>query len=45
MEQNELVKKLMWTGLVTGLAALASFAARQAAGKIWERVFHEEPPQ
>ena len=42
--ENDIVRRLIWTGLVAGLSALASVAATKAAGKIYIRVFNEEPP-
>lgn len=42
--QNELVKKLVWTGVMTAASALAAIAARKAAEQIWIRVFNEHPP-
>jgi hypothetical protein len=41
---NEMVKRLIWSGLVAGLSALASILAARIAGVIWARVFDEEPP-
>ena len=45
MLQNDVVKRLMWSGLLAGLAAFASAAANRAAANIWRRVFGEEPPE
>ena len=39
------MKRLVWSGLVAGLGALASLAAMRAAAMIWMRVFGEEPPE
>ena len=41
---NELVKRLMWTGLVAGVGALSSIVANRLATEIWVRVFKEDPP-
>jgi hypothetical protein len=43
--QNEMVKRLMWSGLLAGLGAVASVAVHRAADLIWRRVFGEEPPE
>jgi len=43
--ENELVKRLMWSGLVAGLSALASIVASRAARIAWKRIFGEEPPE
>jgi hypothetical protein len=45
MTESPLVKRLMWTGLLAGVSALASLASTRLAGVIWMRVFGEEPPE
>ena len=40
-----MVKRLMYSALVTGLGALASIAANRAAATVWRRLFAEEPPE
>ena len=45
MTDNELVKRLMWSGLLAGLGALASIATTKAAHLIWVRAFGEDPPE
>ena len=42
--QNELVKRLMWSGLLAGLGALATVVTTRLATVIWVRVFGEDPP-
>jgi hypothetical protein len=42
--QNDLTKRLMWTGLLAGLGALSSLVANKIATEIWVRVFDEDPP-
>jgi hypothetical protein len=42
---NEFVKRLMWSGLLAGVGALASMLTQRAAAQIWRRVFDEEPPE
>jgi len=42
---NELVKRLIWSGLLAGLGALASIATSRLAATIWRRAFGEEPPE
>lgn len=42
--QNDLVKKLVWSGVMAGVSALAAIVARKAAEQIWIRVFNEPPP-
>ena len=45
MMESDLVKRLMWSGLLAGLGALASIATQRVAVLIWERAFGEEPPE
>jgi hypothetical protein len=42
--ENDLVKRLMWTGLLAGVGALSSIVANRLATEIWTRVFKEDPP-
>jgi hypothetical protein len=41
---NDLTKRLMWTGLLAGVGALSSIVANRLATEIWLRVFKEDPP-
>ena len=41
---NDLSKRLMWTGLLAGVGALSSIVANRLATEIWVRVFKEDPP-
>jgi hypothetical protein len=43
--ENEIVKRLMWTGLLAGTGALASFVALKVSAVVWRRLFNEEPPE
>ncbi len=43
--RSPLVKRLMWSGLMAGLGAVASVATNKAAALIWRRLFDEEPPE
>jgi len=42
---NDIVRRLMWTGLVAGTGALATLVANRVATAIWVRVFNEDPPE
>ena len=42
---NDLVKRLMWTGLLAGTGAVVSIVANRLATIIWVRVFDEDPPE
>jgi hypothetical protein len=41
---NEIVKRLLWSGVLTASSALASIAAARLAAIVWRRVFDEDPP-
>jgi hypothetical protein len=43
--ENDLVKRLMWSGLLAGLGALATVATTRIAAAIWVRLFNEDPPE
>ncbi|HEX2397239.1 MAG TPA: hypothetical protein VHI73_03770 [Solirubrobacteraceae bacterium] len=43
--EHDLVKRLVWSGLVAGLGALASVAVQRVATMIWRRVYGEDPPE
>jgi hypothetical protein len=43
--ENELAKKIVWSGLLTALGALASLITQRSAAAVWRRVFDEEPPE
>jgi hypothetical protein len=42
---NDVVKRLIWTGLLAGTGALASIAATRAAAIVFRRLFDEDPPE
>jgi hypothetical protein len=43
--ENEIVKRLVWSGVLAASSALASIAAARVAAIVWRRVFNEEPPE
>jgi hypothetical protein len=43
--QSDLVKRLMWSGLLAGIGAVASIATQKLATLIWVRAFGEDPPE
>jgi hypothetical protein len=43
--ENDIVKRLMWSGLQAGLAALSGLIVQRMAVLVWRRVFAEEPPE
>jgi hypothetical protein len=42
---NELVKRLAWSGILAGTGALASIVAARAASLIYRRIYNEDPPE
>ncbi len=42
---NDIVKRLAWTGLLAAFGALASVAASRAAALAYTRLFNEDPPE
>ena len=42
---NDLLKRLVWSGLLAGLGALASIVTQRMAVAIWVRVYGEDPPE
>ncbi len=45
MQSNEMVKRLVWSGLLAGIGAVASIATTRVAGLIWRRIYGEDPPE
>jgi hypothetical protein len=45
MAESDLVKRLVWSGLLAGVGAIASIATQRIATLIWVRAFGEEPPE
>ena len=45
MGENDIFKRMMWSGLLAGISALSGLVAHRVAGKLWRRVFGEEPPE
>ena len=41
---NDIVKRLMWGGLLAAVGALTTIVANRIATEIWQRVFKEDPP-
>ena len=42
---NDIVKRLVWSGVLTASSALASLLAARLAAVVWRRIFDEEPPE
>jgi hypothetical protein len=43
--ESDILRRLIWTGLLAATGALASVLANRAASAIWVRVFKEDPPE
>jgi hypothetical protein len=43
--EKEMLKRLMWQGVLAGVSALVAIVANRAAAVVWRRVFDEEPPE
>lgn len=43
--ENEIIKRLAWSGLLAASSALASVVAARIAALAWRRIFDEEPPE
>jgi hypothetical protein len=42
---NDLVKRLAWSGLLAATGALASIAASRVAAILYRRMYNEDPPE
>ncbi|HEX5984059.1 MAG TPA: hypothetical protein VFY69_07635 [Solirubrobacterales bacterium] len=42
---NELVKRLVWSGLLAATGALASIIATRVAALAFRRLYNEDPPE
>jgi hypothetical protein len=42
---NDILRRLLWTGLLAAAGALASLLANRVAAAVWVRVFKEDPPE
>jgi hypothetical protein len=45
MDNNDIFKRLIWTGLLAATGALASVAATRVSAIVWRRMFNEDPPE
>ena len=42
---NEIVRRLIWSGMLAAAGALASVVATRFAAIVYRRVFDEDPPE
>ena len=45
MTDNDIVKRLIWSGMLAGIGALASIATAKLAAVVYRRIFDEDPPE
>jgi len=45
MAHNDITKRLVWSGLLAGLGAVASIATTRVAAIIWRKIYDEDPPE
>jgi hypothetical protein len=43
--ENEMVKRLVWSGLLAAAGALASIVATRLAAVAYRRLYNEDPPE
>lgn len=43
--ENDIVKRLVWSGMLAASGALASIAATKLAGFVFRRIYNEDPPE
>jgi hypothetical protein len=41
---NEIVRRIVWSGLLAATGAVASIVAARVAGVVYRRLFDEDPP-
>lgn len=42
---NDLLKRLVWSGLLAGFGAIASMATARAAAIAYRKIYGEDPPE
>jgi hypothetical protein len=42
---NDIAKRLVWSGLLAASGALASIVATRLAALVWRRIYDEDPPE
>jgi hypothetical protein len=45
VENNDIIRRLIWGALLAATGALASVAAHRLSQVIYRRAFNEEPPE
>ncbi len=42
---NDIVKRLVWSGLLAGIGALASIVTTRVAAAVYHQLYGEDPPE
>ncbi len=42
---NDITKRLVWSGLLAGFGAIASMLTARAAAVVYRRIYGEDPPE
>jgi hypothetical protein len=42
---NDIAKRLIWSGMLAASGALASIVATRLAALVWRRIYDEDPPE
>jgi hypothetical protein len=42
---NDIVRRLVWSGLLAATGAIASIVATRVSAIIWRRLFDDDPPE
>ena len=42
---NDVVRRLLWAGMLAAAGAVASVVANRVAATLWVRIFKEDPPE
>ena len=45
MHETDLAKRLVWSGLLAGLGAIATMLTTRAAALVYRRIYGEDPPE
>jgi hypothetical protein len=42
---NDIVRRLVWSGLLAATGAIASIVATRVSAIIWRRIYGDDPPE
>jgi hypothetical protein len=43
--ENDMVKRLVWSGMLAASGAIASIVATRLSAFVWRRIYNEDPPE